>query len=209
MGNYVGIFRLNASYAALDLGISEDTLIEYIEKFNAAGLVMYNAENETLWVIDHAEVQVGELRNGDKQIIAINKNVAAIERSAIRDEFFNMYHKQLKLSDELAPLQPVNNRFHASTHMNDALRTAETSRTALNTATGEGYLEGVLSALLVMRESDREAYCAADDTCVRENATFISKRFGARRATELILEAISSGDLGLTAAHDFVVACDI
>lgn len=122
MGNYVGFFRLNTGYAAVDLGISETTLMEYIAKFSKAGLMIYDSEAEVLWVIDQAEVQVGELKAGDKQIIGINKNIAAIERSALRDAFFNRYHKQLNLSSALAPLQPAGEKVQASPDRNSAPR---------------------------------------------------------------------------------------
>jgi hypothetical protein len=209
MGNYVGFFRLNVGYAAVDLGISETTLMEYVEKFSEAGLVMIDSATDVLWIIDQAEVQVGELKDGDKQIIGINKNIAAIERSSIRDAFFNRYHKQLKLSSALAPSTPTEGKARAKPGEEVVSHQDVVSKADLELANAKGCLTGVLDALMLMRDLDRQNYPADHDRTVYWRAEILSDKFGDRRAAKIILDGIADHDLNLKIAHQFRASHDI
>lgn len=207
--NYIGMYNLNVGYTAVDLGISNDVVMEYVKKFEEASLVSYDPANEIIWIIDQAQVQVGELKKGDKRIVGVNKDVAAIARSTIRDGFFSKYHQLLNLCDTLAPLQPGITPAPTHSKMGDMSLQAAQTPAALEKAAGESYLEGVLSVLLLMREADRETYSEVRDMCVREDAEIISKEVGARRAADLIHNAIVTGDLGLVAALKSISLRDI
>ncbi|OEZ83356.1 hypothetical protein JAB6_29330 [Janthinobacterium sp. HH104] len=199
-GNYIGLYKFNAGYAAVDLAIPASTVMEYIEKFEAAGLVAYSPAIEVLWIIDQAEEQVGELKNGDKKIVAVNKDVAAIERSLIRDAFFIKYHQFLKLHATLAPRPSAATATLTPTTAEVIPTPAEQSRAAMQEASAEGHFEGLLSALLAVREADRKHYSEVRDLCVREDVEIIRQKLGIRHAADIIRNSIATGDLGLVQA---------
>lgn len=207
-GNYIGIYKLNLDYAAIDLGITSEVMMQYIKEFEDANLVSYDPENEIIWIIDQAEVQVGELKKGDKKIIGVNKDVAAIERSTIRDEFFNKYRQLLKLCDTLGPAQP------GASLTSDDLKIRNMDFQPAPPTVGlpnmsDNYLDGVLSVLLSMRKEDRKNYPEVRDMCVKEDAVTISKKVGIRCTVDLIHEAIAARDLNLVAALKSISLRDI
>lgn len=82
--NYIGLYVLPLNYIAADTGLPIENVKKALEAIERSGMARYDEDSETVWIIEAAKSELGELsasRNGkkaDNRIPMIRKSLAAI-----------------------------------------------------------------------------------------------------------------------------------
>lgn len=182
MGNYLGLYYLNLDQASLDLGMTAESIMGYVEKFIAAGFMKWDAENEMLWIVDAAADNIGELPVKDLRVKAVKKDFATVpKKSPLRAEFYAKYATMLHLDPE---------SFQGSQE-----QTVAKAITPSNTLMVE--LDAVIKLLVLRRSMNRAEYPETGDSYVAVDANQLCDEVGAKEATARIMQAIVTGDLEL------------
>jgi hypothetical protein len=187
MSNYIGMYYLNVAQAALDLATPEHEIADYVSKFEAAGLMKFDATHEILWIVSAAEEHIGELKEKDLKVPMAQKEFNSVPKQcALRWEFYAQYQAALKLQAEIKLAAEVK----APVDVAPVSESSQTDETILR-------FEGTVELLVMRRESNRQAFCANGDEFVALDARSLMKEHGYKAATQMVLDALVNNDLEL------------
>lgn len=218
--NYLGIYPINTRLAASQICMAETELLAYIEKFEATGLVRYDADNCLIWAVSAAVRSIGELKQnpgkkGDNRIKMANKAFAALpDRSPLKAAFFRKYAEMLKLKGApavalakamvpaRAPQVASAPAVVAVSSLSEEPQPGEIDTSALN-------FKAASEALLDLRAQLRDDYPPSGDQVTRERIAQLRSELGAREASDLIIWAVQNDDLSLdyTMSSKLAPAC--
>lgn len=109
--NFISIYRLPLAYAAADLRMSEDDVLEAMLAIQLTGFIKYDRDAEVVWVVEGARWQLGEsLNGGDKRVMSTQREFDEIPpQSALRQEFFQRYGQayQIELTNDAIKRRPM------------------------------------------------------------------------------------------------------
>lgn len=91
--NMIGLYPLPLMTGAAETGLSFEEFERALNQCEEAGFSRYDHENEVVWVLRMANMQVSghPLNNGDHRIKACAKLLAAVDYSPLAGEFFHCY----------------------------------------------------------------------------------------------------------------------
>lgn len=96
--NMIGVFHLPLLYIAHETGLTMEGASKGLQRGIDSGFCQYDAETETVFVIEMAHYQIGEtLKAKDLRAKSIYKLYAAIEGSRLGDAFFDRYGDDFSL----------------------------------------------------------------------------------------------------------------
>lgn len=186
--NYIGFSYVDFRQACPVLRQTKEEILGYIEKFEKAGFMKYDAKTQTLWIIDAAETNIGELKATDNNVIRAQKEFDSVPKEcSLRQEFHAKYAAMLKLKDELKPVSAPVFLF------NSAQAPAAPSDEDLR-------FEGVLEFLMMRRELNRKDFRDVVDPYVASMAKRLMAKHGRKATTQMMLDAIMTNDLNLNVA---------
>ena len=193
--NYIGFSFVDFRQACPVLRQTKEEILNYIEKFEEAGFMKYDAKTQTLWIIDAAETNIGELKATDNNVIRVQKEFDSVPKEcSLRQEFHAKYAAMLKLKDDLKPVL-------APASLVSTMRSP-----APATANGEALrFEGALELLMMRRELNRQDFCDTGDKYVADEAKGLMAEHGRKVATQMVLDAIMTNDLELHNAMGRIV----
>lgn len=113
--NYLGLYVLPIHYIAADTGLPLDRVRHALAAIAQSGFASYDEESETVWLVEGAKWQLGELSGGgngkkaDNRVAMVRKDLAAMPSdSPFLEAFSEKYAKALKLVPETAPVASPN-----------------------------------------------------------------------------------------------------
>lgn len=90
--NMIGVYHCPLAYIAADTGFSVDVVEVAMGRLCDIGFCQYDDDTQFVWVRDMASTQVGAvLKENDKQIKAVCKQLKACPSSAMQAGFLDMY----------------------------------------------------------------------------------------------------------------------
>ncbi|MDH1293828.1 hypothetical protein N5C43_21545 [Comamonas terrigena] len=124
--NYLGLYILPVNYIVADTGLSLESVHHALKAIEHSGFARYDEATETIWLIEGAKWQLGELSAGsdgkkaDNRIAMVRKNFAALPSDCpFLGDFSEKYEKALKLSPEQGAHTPSSNQLHDGQSSND------------------------------------------------------------------------------------------
>lgn len=106
--NMIGVYHCTLGYMAEDTGLTLKKAQDALRDLVAAGFCEYEAETDTVFVIQMAKYQVGEdLHPGDKRLAGIKKSYRNIGSDHIRSRFFATYSVAYSLEQIGPPAAPA------------------------------------------------------------------------------------------------------
>lgn len=101
--NYLGLYSLPVAYISADTGLSLDAVQAALGKIEQTGFARYDANSETVWVLNAAAQQLGDLKAGDNRIKFVKKEFDAVPGDCpFKVEFQAKYGKSLGLGSQPA-----------------------------------------------------------------------------------------------------------
>lgn len=111
--NYLGLYVLPIHYIAADTGFPMERVRNALAAIEQSGFARYDEESETVWLIEGAKWQLGELSGGsngkkaDNRVAMVRKDFAALPSDCpFLEDFSEKYAKALKLAPEQEPASP-------------------------------------------------------------------------------------------------------
>lgn len=129
--NYLGLYILPVNYIVADTGLSLESVRHALNVIEHSGFARYDEATETIWLIEGAKWQLGELSAGsdgkkaDNRVLMVRKDFAALPSDCpFLQEFSDKYAKALKLIPEqvahtTSSDQPNNDEYSSSEDPND------------------------------------------------------------------------------------------
>ncbi len=109
--NYIGLFILPLDYITADTGLSVDRVHQALVAIEDSGFARYDRESETVWLVESAKWQLGQLKeaaNGkkaDNRVAMVRKDFAAIPSDCpFLEDFKAKYDQSLKLTPRPEPV---------------------------------------------------------------------------------------------------------
>lgn len=101
-----GIYHMPVMYIAHETGLTEADVLRGIERLQAEGFLVYDLDNEDVWVCSMAKEQIGDsLAAGDKRRKAIEKQLQAFERSRLLPLWLERYGEQYSVEVDACPIE--------------------------------------------------------------------------------------------------------
>lgn len=111
--NYLGLYVLPINYIAADTGLPIERVRRALATIEHSGFARYDEESETVWLIEGAKWQLGELSGGsngkkaDNRVAMVRKDFAAMPSDCpFLQDFSEKYANTLKLVPEAEPTIP-------------------------------------------------------------------------------------------------------
>lgn len=109
--NYIGLFILPIEYITADTGLPVDRVHQALGSIEDSGFARYDRESETVWLVEGAKWQLGELKeaaNGkkaDNRVAMVRKDFAAMPSDCpFLEDFKVKYELALKLTPGAEPV---------------------------------------------------------------------------------------------------------
>lgn len=109
--NYLGLYVLPINYIAADTGLPLERVRDALVIIEQSAFARYDEESETVWLVEGAKWQLGELSGGgngkkaDNRVAMVRKDFAALPSDCpFLGDFSEKYAKALKLVPELEPV---------------------------------------------------------------------------------------------------------
>ncbi len=111
--NYLGLYVLPIHYIAADTGLPMERVRHALATIEHTGFARYDEESETVWLVEGAKWQLGELSGGgngkkpDNRVVMVRKDFAALPSDCpFLEDFSEKYSKALKLVPEPESASP-------------------------------------------------------------------------------------------------------
>ena len=98
--NMIGIYRLSPHDIAGHIGISAEKAEEVIRKLVEIDFCRYDWERNFVWVIEHADIQIGTLKPRDKRATGVKKILNNLPKVNFLEAFISRYDEQLCISQK-------------------------------------------------------------------------------------------------------------
>lgn len=102
----VGIFHSPVIYMAHETGLTEADVLHGLERLQAEGFLVYDHDNEDVWVCSMAKEQIGDtLKPGDKRRSAIEKQLQTFIRSPLLPVWLERYGESYGITIDVSPFE--------------------------------------------------------------------------------------------------------